>query len=523
MYLFSGIYRLTAGCLGLLCVLLLAAIIVLWFKFTIERDQLQTSYTNLTIERDQLHTSYTNLTIERDKNELESNCTIVKSNFKKELQQKFSALVKALQEGWTFYSSSLYYISTQRKNWTESRQDCRQRGADLVIINSREEQDFIAGRLGSDQSWIGLTDSEQEGAWKWVDGSELTTTSARVKLRLSRSTNGQRLETGGQYSTDQVTTDALQSLTASIKLTCTTCRVTVRVIKVRVTYDEQYEIYRVAAVCLGLLCVLLLTVIIVLWVQLNLTTERDQLQTVNTNLAKERDQLQTSNTNLAKERDQLQTSNTNLAKERDQLQTSNTNLAKERDQLQTRNTILTGERDGLQRRLSELAETLNKPGWRYFSSSVYYMSTGTKTWKESREDCRRRGADLVIITSREEQEFVEMIRNGQVAWIGLTDEVSESVWKWVDGSALSTRFWCSGEPNDYDKNEDCVGTVLNTLLTNPNKPVTTAIISPVLYRIRSLSSYSTVFISYSAVGFPTSPEPERENQRTTVFYESSEE
>ncbi|KAL7856195.1 hypothetical protein AOLI_G00197990 [Acnodon oligacanthus] len=186
----------------------------------------------------------------------------------------------------------------------------------------------------------------------------------------------------------------------------------------------------------------------------NLAKERDQLQANKINLAKERDQLQTSNINLAKERDQLQTSNINLAKERDQLTASNTNLAKERDQLQASYTNLAKERDSLQRKLSELDGNINK-AWIYFSSSIYYMSTEKKSWSESRQDCRARGADLVIINSREEQEFVEMIRKGQEAWIGLSDR-EENSWKWVDGSTLNTRFWCSGEPNNYEGNEDCV-------------------------------------------------------------------
>ncbi|XP_076874391.1 uncharacterized protein LOC143524399 [Brachyhypopomus gauderio] len=58
--------RLTAVCLGLLCVLLLTVIMVMWVKFTSERDQLQTRNYNLTIERDQLQTSNYNLTKERD-------------------------------------------------------------------------------------------------------------------------------------------------------------------------------------------------------------------------------------------------------------------------------------------------------------------------------------------------------------------------------------------------------------------------------------------------------------------------
>lgn len=40
---------------------------------------------------------------------------------------------------WQTFGSSIYYFS-MRKSWTESRQDCREKEADLVIIDSQEEQ-----------------------------------------------------------------------------------------------------------------------------------------------------------------------------------------------------------------------------------------------------------------------------------------------------------------------------------------------------------------------------------------------
>uniref|UniRef100_A0A8C4NNA8 C-type lectin domain-containing protein n=1 Tax=Dicentrarchus labrax TaxID=13489 RepID=A0A8C4NNA8_DICLA len=63
-----------------------------------------------------------------------------------------------------------YYFSISSLTWSESRDECRQKEGDLVQIDSREEE-----KMNSewDMFWIGLTDSEKEGTWLWVDGSPL--------------------------------------------------------------------------------------------------------------------------------------------------------------------------------------------------------------------------------------------------------------------------------------------------------------------------------------------------------------
>ncbi|XP_056591959.1 C-type lectin domain family 10 member A-like isoform X2 [Triplophysa dalaica] len=78
------------------------------------------------------------------------------------------------KDGWIEQEVRLYLISSELKNWTESRSYCRDRGADLIIINNKEEQDFVNNITSGAQHWIGLSDSDVEGTWKWVDGSTLT-------------------------------------------------------------------------------------------------------------------------------------------------------------------------------------------------------------------------------------------------------------------------------------------------------------------------------------------------------------
>ena len=43
-------------------------------------------------------------------------------------------------QGWRYFNQSLYFISTTKKTWKASRDFCLNRDADLLVINSKEEE-----------------------------------------------------------------------------------------------------------------------------------------------------------------------------------------------------------------------------------------------------------------------------------------------------------------------------------------------------------------------------------------------
>uniref|UniRef100_A0A8C7JLU5 Type-2 ice-structuring protein-like n=1 Tax=Oncorhynchus kisutch TaxID=8019 RepID=A0A8C7JLU5_ONCKI len=199
--------------------------------------------------------------------------------------------------------------------------------------------------------------------------------------------------------------------------------------------DGRLRLYRLAAVCLGVLCVLQVTLNISLRLAFSGSNE-----------------------------------------ERNQLEACYNTLATERDRLSGMVSVLTYDKVILQKRLSgcgtgrgvegrymavPMMRTVLKcpKGWRMLGSSCYFLSTEMKTWQESRLDCFERGADLVIINSEEEKKLLYQLHGDAdlLVWIGLTDSVNEGTWKWVDGTPLTTSYWKSGKP-DYGgtNNKDCV-------------------------------------------------------------------
>ncbi|XP_058625138.1 C-type lectin domain family 17, member A-like isoform X2 [Onychostoma macrolepis] len=83
---------------------------------------------------------------------------------------------KNFPEKWVQKNGTFYVFSSDKKDWNSSRQRCQDLGGDLVVINSREEQNHLAEQIHAigvgTLYWIGLTDSHTEGVWLWVDDTK---------------------------------------------------------------------------------------------------------------------------------------------------------------------------------------------------------------------------------------------------------------------------------------------------------------------------------------------------------------
>ncbi|XP_039456452.1 C-type lectin domain family 4 member E-like [Oreochromis aureus] len=220
--------------------------------------------------------------------------------------------------GWSSFSHSCYHLPESFRSWDAARKDCRDRGADLMVIDSAEKQTFLS-MITTKETWIGLNDKEQEGTWKWVDGTPLTL----MYWGKSQPNNG------GEQDCVYVRTDEGRF------------------------WNDHYCSSSHQWIC-------------------------------------------------------------------------------------------------------ENTPNHNKTcpvGWS-FNHSCYLVSKNSASWDAARKDCRDRGADLVVINSPEEKNFLSTITTEGV-WIGLNDKEEEGTWKWVDGTPLTLMYWATEQPNNGGE-EDCV-------------------------------------------------------------------
>ncbi|XP_062321712.1 CD209 antigen-like protein E [Osmerus eperlanus] len=97
------------------------------------------------------------------------------------LGQSCSKTVKKCREcpeGWIHLPDKCYKFSDKKLDWLSSSQSCTTMGSHLTILHSKEQHDALekeARRIGGSDYhfWIGLSDLEKEGDWRWVDNTTL--------------------------------------------------------------------------------------------------------------------------------------------------------------------------------------------------------------------------------------------------------------------------------------------------------------------------------------------------------------
>jgi hypothetical protein len=74
------------------------------------------------------------------------------------------------------FNGHVYKLCNELASWDMAKNKCAAMGGTLVIIKSQEENSFVFSKIKdiSGIIYIGASDVEREGLWKWPDGSAVT-------------------------------------------------------------------------------------------------------------------------------------------------------------------------------------------------------------------------------------------------------------------------------------------------------------------------------------------------------------
>lgn len=78
-----------------------------------------------------------------------------------------------------------------------------------------------------------------------------------------------------------------------------------------------------------------------------------------------------------------------------------------------------------------------------FKGKWYRVYLEKCPWPAAKAKCASLGGQLVIIPDAATWEFVKTLSPATL-WMGATDEETEGVWKWVDGTPVTFQAWIGG-------------------------------------------------------------------------------
>ncbi|XP_069566819.1 macrophage mannose receptor 1-like, partial [Brachyistius frenatus] len=399
--------------------------------------------------------------------------------------------------GWLSFSGSCYWMVSNINlltTWHEAFTKCSDLGAHLLIINSQDEQFFINGKLPDFHQveipdiWIGLSDKDQDGQFRWVDKSE---------IEFSNYGTGFPRNTAGFWDCGQIFTgnyDGKWETTNCFKSLGYVCEMTggqnPKPTSAPDSHcDNGYLLY-------GASCYHFKSDRVKTWqdAEAHCTSEQGHLVSFHSP-----EELSFLTSHMPREawvglndisvENQFVYSDGTPANFLPWAPNQPDNWQNNEDCVQLRgmnhhepgkinDDFCTSTKGYICQKAKGQGPPpqppTSGPGWNdkcgswvsdAFNDYCYLFNyLSMRTWADARADCVNQGGDLISITDPFEQAFIhgliQQSPTGISLWMGGHDSITEGGWDWTDGSPFRYIRWSEGNPDNY-YGEDCLSIYIN--------------------------------------------------------------
>ena len=93
-----------------------------------------------------------------------------------------------------------------------------------------------------------------------------------------------------------------------------------------------------------------------------------------------------------------------------------------------------------------------------FNGKWYRVYNERMPWQRARQRCSALAGQLAVVPDQPTWEFLRKLAQGTSLWLGATDEQTEGIWQWVDGTPFEFKAWMRGAPDNYRGRENYLHT-----------------------------------------------------------------
>ncbi|MBF2085060.1 DUF4347 domain-containing protein [Thermoleptolyngbya sp. C42_A2020_037] len=342
------------------------------------------------------------------------------------------------------YNGNQYFLTNGAKTWEEAQAEARSRGGNLVTINDAAEQAWLVQTFGGGEGfWIGLTDKDVEGQFRWVSGEPLTYTNWQPGEPNNGGPGGNQdyawmnyggpgrwddnsafarlrgiieVSSGGTSSPPADTQAPTATLSAANHATSGNVPYTFTV-----TYSDNVAVDSAS---------------------INGSATNSDIRVTNTAGFSE---LATLVSISPAGNGTPRTATYRITAPGGTWDPSDNGIYTV--------TLLPNQVRDTSGNFAAGATLgtfqVNVVSGFTYNGNQYFLTNGAKTWEEAQAEARSRGGNLVTINDAAEQAWlVQTFGGGEGFWIGLTDKDVEGQFRWVSGEPLTYTNWQPGEPNN---------------------------------------------------------------------------